>query len=758
LLSAIKNCKWHTGKKTIKEKYDENNFKKHGAVLPLLCGKNRKSTAFIRWSKHSKSPLQQWKDRGRSRSGSCIYPKTGSNSGISGLPGKSVTILIKELIMTGVNHYLHDTRLRRQSLVIMSGALILLGLGVHQLLGSWTFASGLYTVAAILAGSEIGARALTSLRNRHASIELLVTIAAVGALLIGDTWEAAAVTFLFILGAYLEARTMSQTRKVLGDLLDLAPVTATVIREGRQVETMPLEVKVGETVLLKPGSRVPVDGEVIKGASRVDESAITGEPMPEEKGEGDLVYAGTVNQNGLLHIRATGVGEDTSLARIIRRVEEAQEEKAPTQRFIERFARWYTPSIVVLSLVLFLVTFDIRLALTLLVISCPGALVISTPVSIVAGIGRAARSGILIKGGEYLENAGKISTVALDKTGTITMGKPRVTEVIPLVVHAIDMAGDHAMGSFYEANSLTATRTGIKEQTWDREQQQVLHWAIAAEAGSEHPLAKAILAEIESLNGNSPETQADSFKSFTGKGVEASYLGHQVLVGTPTFIHETGIEITPEAEEHLVRLKSSGKTAVLVALDEMVIGVIGISDPIRKTAKSMIRRLRERGVKHIVMLTGDDPLTAKAIAKEAGIEDVRAGLLPEDKLSAIRELQQAGNVVAMVGDGINDAPALAAADIGIAMGAAGTGVAIETADIALMSDDLMKIPEAIHLSKSTLRNIHQNVVIALVVVAALVAGVLTGKVHMAGGMLVHEVSVLVVILNGMRLLKVKRPA
>jgi Zn2+/Cd2+-exporting ATPase len=658
--------------------------------------------------------------------------------------------------MIGVNHFLHDARLRRQALVILSGTLILLGLGVHHIIGNWILASGLYVFAAVFAGSEIAARAITSLRSRHASIELLVTIAAAGALVIGDTWEAAAVTFLFILGAYLEARTMSQTRKVLGDLLDLAPVTAVVIRNGRQVETMPQEVKVGETVLLKPGARVPVDGEVFKGSSTIDESAITGEPMPEEKGEGDLVYAGTVNQNGLLHVRATGVGADTSLARIIRRVEEAQEEKAPTQRFIERFARWYTPSIVILSLVLFLATLDIRLALTLLVISCPGALVISTPVSVVAGVGRAARSGILIKGGEYLENAGKISAVALDKTGTITMGKPRVTEVLPLAVPSIAMAGYQSRREFNGTNTLTADRIGIKKQVWDREQQEVLHWAIAAEAGSEHPLAKAILAELESLNGNSPGIQADTFQSFTGKGVEASYLGRQVMVGTPVFIREMGVEIAPEAEEHLERLKSSGKTAVLVALDDKVIGIIGISDPIRKMSKTMISRLRENGVKHIVMLTGDDPVTAAAIAKEAGIEDVRAGLLPEDKLSAIRELQQAGNVVAMVGDGINDAPALAAADIGIAMGAAGTGVAIETADIALMSDDLMKIPEAIHLSKTTLRNIHQNVVIALIVVAALIAGVLLGRVHMAGGMLVHEVSVLVVILNGMRLLKVKR--
>jgi Zn2+/Cd2+-exporting ATPase len=656
--------------------------------------------------------------------------------------------------MGTIKRCLQDTKLRRQGLVLLSGVLILLGLSVHHIYGNRPTASGIYTLAALLAGSEIAYRAFVSLRSRHVSIELLVTIAAGGALLIGETWEAAAVTFLFILGAYLEARTMSQTRKVLGELLDLAPVTATVIREGKQIETMPLAVKIGETVLLKPGAKVPVDGEVILGRSAVDESAITGEPMPGEKGVGDLVFAGTVNQNGLLQIRATGVGADTTLARIIRRVEEAQEEKAPTQRFIERFARWYTPAIVVLSVILFLITRDVRLALTLLVISCPGALVISTPVSIVAGVGRAARSGILIKGGEYLENAGKISAVAFDKTGTITQGRPRVTEVIPLDHLPYRTPVNSHLERVGVQTALAETPTHVRNGTWDYAQQEVLHWAIAAEAGSEHPLAKAILAEMENLTGQVPLLDVQDFKAYTGKGVQANYQGSQVLVGTRGFFTEMDVKIDPTTDEHLYRLKRSGKTAVLTAVDGYLIGVLGISDPIRTSAKAMINRLKSRGLK-ILMLTGDDPLTAMTIAKEAGIKDVRAGLFPEDKLAAIRELQDNREIVAMVGDGINDAPALAAADIGIAMGAAGTGVAIETADIALMSDDLMKIPEAIHLSKMTLRNIYQNVVIALAVVAALIAGVLLGKVHMAGGMLVHEVSVLVVILNGMRLLKAK---
>jgi Zn2+/Cd2+-exporting ATPase len=657
--------------------------------------------------------------------------------------------------METVKRWVKDTKLRRQGLVVMSGLLILLGLAAHNLYENWPLANGIYTLAALLAGGEIAVRAFNSLRSRHISIELLVTIAAVGALVIGETWEAAAVTFLFILGAYLEARTMSQTRKVLGELLDLAPVTAIVLRDGRQIEKMPQDVKLGETVLLKPGSKIPVDGEIIQGSSAVDESAITGEPMPEEKGVGDIIFAGTVNQNGLLYVRATGVGADTTLARIIRRVEEAQEEKAPTQRFIERFARWYTPAIVIMSVVLFMITRDIRLSLTLLVISCPGALVISTPVSIVAGIGRAARSGILIKGGEYLENSGRISAVAFDKTGTITQGKPRVTEVIPLRNFQTQTAAVSAGALVAGAAAPVAARAADKTSVWDPAQQDVLHWAVAAEMGSEHPLAKAVLAEMGSLNGPDPISPAGDFQSYTGKGVQAIYRGSTVLVGTLGFMREMEVEIDPGAEEHLQGLKRSGKTAVLVAVDGSALGILGISDPLRTSAKAMLQRLRERGIKRIVMLTGDDPLTAEAIAAEAGIDDVRAGLLPEDKLNAIHEMQEQGEVVAMVGDGINDAPALAAADIGIAMGAAGTGVAIETADIALMSDDLMKIPEAIWLSKATLQNIHQNVVIALVVVAALIIGVLLGRVHMAGGMLIHEISVLVVILNGMRLLKTK---
>jgi len=364
------------------------------------------------------------------------------------------------------------------------------------------------------------------------------------------------------------------------------------------------------------------------------------------------------------------------------------------------------------------------------VIGCPGALVISTPVSVVAGIGRAAKSGILIKGGEYLENAGKISALALDKTGTLTQGKPRLTHILPF--------GSAPTPGLFSAN-----------EKWNAAQTSALYWAAIVEASSEHPLARSILLEAEAL-GKIP--QAERFEARTGRGVWAQHEGHGIAVGTLELMSELGIPVADESKAALTGLKSEGETAVLVALDGVIIAAFGIADPLRETAAEMIRRLKEVGLKRIVMLTGDDRITAMSIARQAGIEDVRAELLPEDKLGTIQRLQKEGHVVAMVGDGINDAPALAAANVGIAMGAAGTDIAIETADIALMSDDLLKLPEAIRLSKATLNNIHQNVVIALVTVTILVLGVLFGQVHMAGGMLIHEASVLIVILNGMRLL------
>ena len=576
------------------------------------------------------------------------------------------------------------------------------------------------SAAAVLAGYRIAVRAARALAVRMVAIELLVTIAATGALVIGEYWEAAAVTFLFAVGHALEAATVNKTRSALAELVAVAPDTAIVLRDGAQVEVTAAAVAVGETVLVKNGAKVPVDGVVTGGTGALDEASITGESIPAEKAEGDRVFAGTVSAGGFLQVRATGVGADTTLARIIHRVEEAQDAKARTQTFLERFARWYTPGIIVLALVTGLLTRDVGLALTLLVIGCPGALVISIPVAIVAGIGRGAKDGILVKGGEYLEASARISAVALDKTGTLTEGRPQLTDVVVL---------DPAL-----------TRA------------DVLGWAARAEAGSEHPLARPIVdaATAEGLVVTGLPTHTEPVP---GKGIVATIDGRRVSVGNLSMLATEGIVDDGGTAAVVDRLAAGGRTPMVVALDGRVIGVVAVADRVRADARAMVERLHAAGVRQVVMLTGDARAVAQAVAAQVGVDDVRAGLLPEDKLAAVTDLQAAGHTVAMVGDGVNDAPALAAADIGVAMGAAGTGVAIETADIALMRDDLLKLPQAVSLARRTVAVMRQNIAIALLTVAALLAGVFAGGVTMAIGMLVHEASVLVVIGNAMRLLR-----
>lgn len=615
--------------------------------------------------------------------------------------------------------FVHPAR-RRFWLTVGSGGLIAAGLLARYGFGMIEAWTALMVAAAFLAGSDIAIRAWRSLLVKHFSIELLVTVAAVGALFIGEVWESAAVTFLFIFGGWLEARTMGQTRGALKALLDAAPATATVLRDGDPVEVPAHMVQLGETVLVRAGQRIPVDGEVTEGTAAVSEAAITGEPMPAEKAPGSHVHAGTIAENGLLRIRATNVGADTTLARIIQRVEEAQEEKAPSQRMIERFAQWYTPSIIGLAVAAFAVTQDIRLALTLLVVGCPGALVISTPVSIVGGIGRAARSGILIKGGQHLESAGRIDTLALDKTGTLTEGKPQLASIV-------------ALGGIAEA--------------------ELLHLAATAETGSTHPLGRPI---VEAGGKQGPLSTPEALEEHAGMGLSARIDGRVIAAGNRRLMDTLGITLGQEGEAALDRLLSNGQTPILVARDGQLIGMLGMSDMAREGAAEAIARLRDIGIGRVVMLTGDQHGAAEAIAREVGIDEIHAGLMPEDKLELIRKMKADGAHVAMVGDGINDAPALAAADTSIAMGAAGSDVAIETADIALLKDDLGKIPEAMAISRATLGNMRQNLVIALVTVAGLLAGVFSGNVHMAGGMLVHQLSVLIVIANGMRLLRVPK--
>ncbi len=602
---------------------------------------------------------------------------------------------------------------------VVSGALIVAAFAAG-LLDAPAVGAVLMVSAAVVAGAPILRNSVSALAVRVVGIDLLVSVAAIGALFIGEYWEAAAVTFLFAIGHALETATLAKTRSALAALVEVAPDVAVVLRDGEQVEISAMQVRVGETVLVKNGAKVPVDGVVVAGTGALDEASITGESLPVDKAEGSKVFAGTVSKGGFLQVRAEGVGEDTTLARIIHRVEEAQDAKAATQKFMDRFSAWYTPAIIVLALAAGLLTQNLELGLTLLVIGCPGALVISIPVAIVAGIGRSARDGVLIKGGEFLETAARVNAVALDKTGTLTQGAPRLTDVIVL-------GEGHTRGS-------------------------VLGWAAIAEAGSEHPLAAPVLkaATAEGVySGGLPENA----ESVPGKGITASVGGRRVLVGNLALLEAEGVRGREAAAARAHDVAAAGRTPMLVALDGEAIGLVAVADTLRPEARTLVADLRRVGVRHVTMLTGDAPAVAHAVAAETGITDVRAALLPEDKLEAIAKLRRSGYVVAMVGDGVNDAPALATAHVGVAMGAAGSAVAVETADIALMADDLNKLPHAIGLAKRTVAVMRQNIFIALVTVALLLAGVLWGRVNMALGMLVHEGSVLLVIANAMRLLR-----
>ncbi|WP_067433259.1 heavy metal translocating P-type ATPase [Nocardioides jensenii] len=602
----------------------------------------------------------------------------------------------------------------------VAGLLIAISFLLDRLMDTDAAGDIAMVAGAVVAGTPIVAKGVSALLAKVVGIDLLVSVAAIGAVIIGEHWEAAAVTFLFAVGHSLETTTLNRTRSALAELVAVAPDVAVVMHDGAQVEVPAAQVATGEIVLVKNGAKVPVDGIVIDGTGGLDEASITGESLPVEKSAGDEVFAGTVSRGGFLQVKATGVGADTTLARIIHRVEEAQDAKAATQLFMDRFSAWYTPAIMALALVAGLVTGDVVLGLTLLVIGCPGALVISIPVSIVAGIGRAAKDGILIKGGEFLETSARIDVVAVDKTGTLTRGRPQLTEVVVL-----DPGMDRA---------------------------QVLTWAARAEAGSEHPLARTIL-DAAAAEGATVHGLPEATEPVPGKGIVATTDGRRVLIGNLALLEQFEMADTSAAVRTAGSMAAAGQTPMIVAVDDLVVGVVAVADEVRRDAARMVAELHAARVDKVVMLTGDARLVAEAVGKATGVDEIRAGLLPEDKLDAVLELQREGHTVAMVGDGVNDAPALATADIGVAMGAAGSAVAIETADIALMGDNLLKLPEAISLARRTVATMRQNIVIAVTTVVLLLLGVLLGGVTMAIGMLVHEVSVLVVIVNAMRLLR-----
>ncbi|MDK4331416.1 heavy metal translocating P-type ATPase [Corynebacterium accolens] len=606
--------------------------------------------------------------------------------------------------------------------VIVSGLLIFLSWIIPSeidAVGALSLADVFMLTAAVIAGWQIAISAVQALRIKMVSIDLLVIIAAVGAAFIQNYWESAAVTFLFALGKALEKATMNRTRKALSDLVDSAPEIAKVLREGEE-ETVELwEVEPGDTVIVRNGEQIPVDGTVISGHGGVDEATITGESVPAEKAQDSEVFAGTWLRSGLLRVTAEGIGADSTLAKIIHRVEDAQDDKARTQSFLERFSQYYTPAVIAFAVLIGLISSDIELALTLLVIACPGALVISIPVSIVAGIGRSAKDGVLIKGGDYLETSAQIDALVVDKTGTLTKGRPALTDVTVL---------NH---SYTE--------------------EQVLRLAARAETASEHPLAEAIITgakdrdlEVEPVESANP---------VTGKGITANIDKHTIVVGAAELLDTTP---APGAEDDVVqRFNEEGKTAMYVGMDGTAIGVVAVADTIRDDAPAAVRALHDNDIK-IVMATGDAYPVAKSVAKELGVDEVRAQLLPEDKLDIVKQLQGEGYTVAMMGDGVNDTPALAQADIGVAMGAAGSPAAIETADIALMADALPRLPYALNLAQRTVRTMRINIAIALITVAILLAGVFLGGVTMSIGMLVHEASVLLVIAIAMLLLRPRK--
>ncbi|WP_082788863.1 heavy metal translocating P-type ATPase [Desulfolucanica intricata] len=606
----------------------------------------------------------------------------------------------------------------REKLIITSvaGLLIVIGWLLGRLGLNSVLSNSLMIVAAVVAGYRIAMSAFHALRFRILGINALVTLAAAGAIIVGEYWEAAVVTFLFSLGSYLEARTLDKTRDALRKLMEMAPQVAHVRKGEEEVDVPAEEVRRGDLVIVRPGEKIPVDGKVVKGRATVNQAAITGESMPAEKAVGDSVFSGTINEAGYLEIETEKSGEDTTFARLIELVEEAQQEKARSQQALENFARYYTPGIIVVSVLTYLVTKNPITALTLLVIACPGALVIATPVSIVAGIGNAARQGVLIKGGEHLEKVGQIQVVVLDKTGTLTRGRPQVTGL------------------------------WVKRGT----ETEMLLKTAAVEKLSEHPLAKSV---VERAAGKGRIPEAADFQVLPGYGVMAMVAGKKVCVGNRKLMQEQGIVIDSEVEERMASEENTGCTAIIVAENREILGVIFIADVPREDALNLVSRLKRTGVEKVVMLTGDNERTASAIAHRLGIDEFRAEMLPEEKVAVIKSLREKGRIVAMVGDGINDAPAMATADVGIAMGAAGTDVAMETADLVLMSDRLVKLPYAIGLSRRTLRNIKQNVTLAVLVVLVLLVGVIGEAVVLASGMLVHEASVLLVILNAMRLLK-----
>lgn len=571
-------------------------------------------------------------------------------------------------------------------------------------------------IASVLGVAPITIQAFQALRVKVVSIDLLVTIAVAGAFIIKNYEEAAIVTFLFLFGAYLEQRTLNKTRSAIKELTEMAPESALKQLDSGEYEEVDVdEVDIGDILLVKTGAKVPVDGTVISGEGHINEASITGEPVPVSKGKDSQVYAGTILENGTIQVRADRVGEDTTFGKIIELVEEAQDSKSEAERFIDRFAKYYTPLVLLLSFIVGLISKDVELAITILVLGCPGALVIGVPVSNVAGIGNGARKGVLLKGSEVINDFSKLDVLVFDKTGTLTVGNPKVADV-----------------NYYT------------EKT--KETQAYLS---SIERESDHPLAKAIVEYI----GDVDPYEVENTNVVKGGGIVADINGSRVSVGNLALMESEGISLSHEVLSDVKAFEKRGNSIVLTAVDGELRTLIGIRDQIRPSVKQDLERIKRLGVKELIVLSGDNQGTVDLVASELGLTKAHGNMLPEDKSAYIERLQAQGKIVAFVGDGVNDSPSLALADIGIAMGS-GTDVAIETSDVVLMNSDFSRLPHALGLTKATARNMRQNIVIAVGVVLVLLAAVFFSEwMNMSIGMLVHEASILLVILNGMRLLR-----
>ncbi|AVK63982.1 copper-translocating P-type ATPase [Lactobacillus sp. CBA3606] len=602
-------------------------------------------------------------------------------------------------------------------ITLITGILIVLGMLSKYVLNFTLGYQLTLAIASIIAAVPIAVRAWSALINKVFSIELLVSIAVIGAFIIGEFNESAIVTFLFLFGSYLESRTLQKTRHAIKGLTEMAPTTATLVTETG-TETVDVDdVETGDVVLIKTGSQVPVDGTVIDGNGYLNEASITGEARQINKQVDDQVFSGTLVENGYLKVRATQVGDDTTFAKIIDLVEEAQDTKSKAEKFIDRFSQYYTPAVLILAVIVFIFSRDFRLAITVLVLGCPGALVIGAPVSNVAGIGNGAKRGILIKGGEVIDTFAKVDTLVFDKTGTLTEGNTAVTSF-----------------KTYTAQTDTA-----------------LSLAATIEGVSDHPLGQAIVTYAEKNATEMTAPTLTNTETVKGQGICAEVNHQQVVIGNQAMLTAHQIKLTATQTQALTTMQQAGQSTVIMAIDGIVNLMFGIADTIRPDVKASLAALKTQGIKHLVMLTGDNALTADAVARELNIDEVHANLLPAQKVTYVKKLQAAGNTVAFIGDGINDSPSIANADIGIAMGS-GTDVAIDTSDVVLMQSSFPALVHAHGLAKKTVLNTRENIFIAIATVVFLLIGLIFGYIYMASGMFVHEASILVVIFNAMRLI------